>query len=56
VAGTTDRHRGRLGWAIAVVVVILGFVNVIDLRVRHASLVIGPAGAVVLLAIAAGPD
>ena len=52
MAETIDRPAGRLGWAVAMVVVILGFVNVIDVRVRHASLVIGPVGAVALLAIA----
>lgn len=52
MAQATDRPPGRLGWAVAVVVVILGFVNVIDIRVRHASLVIGPVGAMLLLAIA----
>lgn len=43
---------GRLGWAVAVVVAFLVVVNVIDARVAHASLVLGPAGAAGLLAIA----
>ncbi len=43
---------GRLNWAVAVVVVVLVCVNVIDIRVPHASLVLGPAGAVGLLALA----
>lgn len=52
MAGTSDHSPERLRWAIAVVVVILGFVNVIDVRVQHASLVLGPVGAAGLLAIA----
>jgi len=52
MASTPDHHPGRLGWAIAVAVVILGCINVIDIRVRHASLVVGPVGAAGLLAIA----
>jgi membrane protease YdiL (CAAX protease family) len=44
--------RGRLRWAVAAVVAVLVFVNVIDARVAHASLVLGPTGAAGLLAIA----
>jgi membrane protease YdiL (CAAX protease family) len=44
--------QGRLHWAVAVVVVVLVCVNVIDIRVAHASLVLGPAGAAGLLALA----
>ena len=43
---------GRLGRAIAVTVAVLVMVNVIDIRVAHASLVLGPTGAVGLLALA----
>ena len=43
---------GRLGRAVAVTVAVLVMVNVIDIRVAHASLVLGPAGAVGLLALA----
>ncbi len=43
---------GRLGWAVAAVVAFLASVNIADNRVAHVSLVLGPAGAVVLLAIA----
>ncbi len=43
---------GRLGWAVAVVIVVLVAVNVIDIRVAHASLVLGPVGAAGFLAIA----
>jgi membrane protease YdiL (CAAX protease family) len=43
---------GRLRWALAVVVAVLVAVNVIDVRVAHASLVLGPAGAAGLLAVA----
>ena len=43
---------GRLHWAVAVVIVVLVCVNVIDIRVTHASLVLGPAGAAGLLALA----
>ena len=42
---TTPTAPGRLGWAVAVVIVVLAAVNVIDARVAHASLVLGPAGA-----------
>ena len=44
--------RGRLEWAVVFVVVFLVLVNVIDIKVAHASLVLGPAGAAVLLAVA----
>jgi uncharacterized protein len=40
------------GRAVFVTVVILAFVNVIDIQVPHASLVVGPTCAVVLLALA----
>jgi len=43
---------GRLTWAVAIVVVLLVSVNVIDIRIAHASLVLGPAGAAGLLALA----
>jgi uncharacterized protein len=43
---------GRLGRAVAVTVAVLVVVNVVDVRVAHASLVLGPTGAVGLLAIA----
>jgi len=52
MAETAGEPPGRLGWAIAVVVAVLVFVNVIDFRVAHAPLVLGPVGAVGLLAIA----
>jgi len=52
MASTADHRPGRLGWAIAIVVVALGCINVIDIRVRHASLVVGPVGAAALLAVA----
>ena len=52
MASTPDHRPGRLGWAIAIVVVALGCINVIDIRVRHASLVVGPVGAAALLAVA----
>lgn len=45
--------RGRLGWAVAVAaaVLVLVLVNVTDVRVAHASMVLGPAGAAGLLAV-----
>jgi membrane protease YdiL (CAAX protease family) len=52
MAGTSCVPARRLGWAIGVVVAFLLCVNVIDVRVAHASLVLGPAGAAGLLAIA----
>jgi membrane protease YdiL (CAAX protease family) len=49
----TPRHDPprRDGWAIAAVLAIMAFVNVADIRVAHASLVLGPAGAAGLLAL-----
>jgi membrane protease YdiL (CAAX protease family) len=44
--------RGRLDWAIAITIAFLVLVNVIDIRVKNASLVLGPAGAAGLLALA----
>ena len=44
--------RGRLDWAILFVIAFLVLVNVIDIRVENASLVLGPAGAAALLALA----
>ena len=52
MAGTSSDSRERVGWAVTVVVAVLACVNVVDARVAHASLVLGPAGAVGLLAIA----
>jgi hypothetical protein len=52
MAETSGEPRGRLGWAVAVVIVVLVAVNVIDARVTHASLVLGPVGAAGFLAIA----
>src|SRR6201993_4701291 len=52
VAEASGEPPGRLGWAIAVVVAVLVVVNVVDVRVAHASLVLGPAGAAGFLAIA----
>jgi membrane protease YdiL (CAAX protease family) len=52
MAETSAEPAGRLGWAIAIVIAVLVFINVIDIRVAHASLVLGPVGAVGLLAIA----
>src|SRR6476469_1786281 len=49
MAETSGAPPGRLGWAVAVVLVA---VNVIDVRVTHASLVLGPVGAAGFLAIA----
>jgi membrane protease YdiL (CAAX protease family) len=49
---TSSLPPGRLNWAVAVVVVVLVSVNVIDIRVAHASLVLGPAGAAGLLLLA----
>jgi membrane protease YdiL (CAAX protease family) len=42
---------GRLYWAVAAVLGVLAFVNVIDARVAHASLVAGPVGAAGLLTL-----
>jgi membrane protease YdiL (CAAX protease family) len=44
--------RGRLDWALVIVVAVLVVVNVADIRVAHAALVLGPAGAAGLLALA----
>jgi membrane protease YdiL (CAAX protease family) len=52
VAETSGGPSGRVGWAVAAVVPILAAVNVVDVRVAHASLVLGPVGAAGLLAIA----
>src|SRR2546421_11646774 len=52
VASTSCDPPGRLGWAVAGVLAVLALVNVIDASVAHASLVLGPAGAAGLLAIA----
>ena len=52
MAATSCVPSRRLGWAIAVVLAVLLCVNVIDVRVAHASLILGPAGAAGLLAIA----
>jgi hypothetical protein len=52
MAETSGEATERLGWAVAVVVAVLVVVNVVDAHVAHASLVIGPAGAAGLLAIA----
>jgi hypothetical protein len=49
---TKPTAQGRLGWTVAVVIVVLAAVNVIDVRVAHASLVLGSAGATGFLAIA----
>src|SRR2546423_15411652 len=52
MAEASGASPGRLGWAVAVVIVVLVAVNVIDVRVAHASLVLGPVGAAGFLAIA----
>jgi uncharacterized protein len=52
MAETPGESPGRLGWAVAVVVAVLIVVNVVDARVVHASLVLGPAGAAGFLALA----
>src|SRR5690348_16603971 len=52
MAETSGAPPGRIGWAVAVVIVVLAAVNVIDIRVAHASLVLGPVGAAGFLAIA----
>jgi membrane protease YdiL (CAAX protease family) len=51
MAGGSCVPGGRLGWAIAVVIAVLALVNVVDVRVAHASLVLAPAGAAGLLAV-----
>ena len=52
MAEASGASPGRLGWAVAVVIVVLAAVNVIDASVAHASLVLGPVGAAGFLAIA----
>jgi len=52
VAGLPCLPRGRLDWAVVFVIAFLVLVNVIDIKVAHASLVLGPAGAAGLLALA----
>jgi uncharacterized protein len=52
VAKTSADPPRRLGWAVAIVVAGLVVVNVVDARVAHASLVLGPAGAAGFLALA----
>jgi membrane protease YdiL (CAAX protease family) len=52
MAGISCAPPGRLRWAVAVVVAFLVVVNVLDARVAHAALVLGPVGAVGLLAVA----
>lgn len=44
--------QGRLDWAVVIVIGALVVVNVVDVRVAHAALVLGPAGAAGLLALA----
>ena len=44
--------RGRLDWAVVIVIAFLVVVNVVDNLVAHAALVLGPAGAAGLLALA----
>jgi CAAX protease family protein len=44
--------RGRLDWAVVIVIALLAVVNVVDVRVAHAALLLGPAGAAGLLALA----
>jgi uncharacterized protein len=48
----TETPPGRVGRAVAATVAVLVVVNVVDVRVAHASLVLGPAGAAGLLALA----
>lgn len=52
MAGDASGRRIPVGWAVAVVVVVLAFVNVIDVRIAHASLVVGPVAAAGLLLLA----
>jgi membrane protease YdiL (CAAX protease family) len=52
MAGDASGLRVLFGWAVAVIVAFLTFVNVIDVRVAHASLVVGPAAAAGLLVLA----
>jgi uncharacterized protein len=46
------RAWARPDWAVVIVIAVLVVVNVVDVRVAHAALVLGPAGAVGLLALA----
>ncbi len=52
MAGRSWVPKGRAGWAIVIVIVALVPVNVTDIRVAHASLILGPAAAAALLALA----
>jgi membrane protease YdiL (CAAX protease family) len=52
MAGDVSGHRIPVGSAVAAVVAVLAFVNVIDVRIAHASLVVGPVGAAGLLMLA----
>ena len=52
MAETSSEPSGRLGWAVAIVIAVLAVVNVVDARVAHASLVLGPVGAAGFLALA----
>jgi uncharacterized protein len=52
MAEPSGEPLGRLGWAVAIVVALLVVINVVDARVAHATLVVGPIGAAGFLAIA----
>jgi uncharacterized protein len=52
MAGLSFLPRERVDWAIAIVITFLVVANVVDVRVGHASLVLGPVGAAALLALA----
>ena len=52
MAGLSCIPRGRFDCAAVIVIAVLVVVNVVDVRVAHASLVLGPAGAAGLLALA----
>ena len=52
MAGLSWLPRARPDWAVVFVIAFLVLVNVIDIKVAHASLVLGPAGAAGLLALA----
>src|ERR1700733_5554303 len=52
MAGLSCLPRGRLDWAVVFVIAFLVLVNVVDIKVAHASLVLGPGGAAGLLAVA----
>src|SRR6516162_7723542 len=52
MAEPSGEPPGRLGWAVAVVIALLVVINVVNARVAHASLVVGPVGAAGFLAIA----